>query len=262
MVMHMEHNIAYYHAIQGLNGCASRKDANIRKAKRRIYRDWKKNWDGEQVVILNADGAPREQDLKILQTALKTEKKIKTRPDELLRLGEIVKWRDTVWLVRELDPDNKIQYSGNMNQCSLLLRWKLEDGSVHEEYAQAEDASKYGSGANASDYMSVPYFTVKIRVPVNEHTMSIDRDKRFLLGQIGQGKLRPFRLTRVNDVVYRYYYEDGEQKGSGYLEWTMTEDFEHAGEDDHEEGIAKNTAIPKELPEWTPPEDQQYGGWF
>lgn len=260
--MRMNHNIVYYHAIQGLKECESRKEANIRKAKRRIFRDWKKNWDWESVVILDANGTPRDQDLKILQTATRTQKKIKTRPDELLRLGEIVKWRETVWLVKELDPDNKVQYSGSMDQCSLLLRWKLEDGSIHEEYAQAEDASKYGSGANASDYMSIPYFSVKLRVPVNEYTMQVDRDKRFLLGQIGHGKLRPFRLSRVNDVIYRYFYEDGEQKGSGYLEWTLIEDFNHTGEDNHEEGIAKDTAIPKELPDHMLPGDITDMGWF
>lgn len=257
MVIRMEHDIAYYHAIQGLKGCENRKDANIRKAKRRIDQDWKKNWDWEAVTILDASGAQRDQDVKILKTAVRTQKKIKTRPDEILRLGEIVKWRGTVWLVRVLDPDNKIQYSGDMDQCSLLIRWELEDGSIHEEYAQAEDASKYGSGADVTDYMSVPYFTLKVRVPVNEYTMEVDRDKRFLLGQIGQGELRPFRLTRINDVVYRYFYEDGEQKGSGYLEWTMTEDYEHTGEDNHVEGIAKNTAISKE-----PPGNETDKGWF
>lgn len=252
----MNHDIEYYQKIQGTYGASSLKEASIRKSKRTVNRDWKRNYDWEQVTI---DG--QTCDLKILKGTVRTHKRIKARPDDILKLGQIVYWRNTAWLIRALDVDNKIQYSGDMYQCSFVLRWRLPNGEIHEELAESEDASKYGSGVDTTSYMQLPYFTIKVRVQANEFTLNVGRDKRFLIGQLGlQNKPRPFILSRINDVIYRYFYEGGEQQGTGYVEWTLVEDLSDTEQDDFTMGIAANNPYPEVSANKETPQSNE--GWW
>lgn len=245
----MIHDITYYKKIQNALDSTSLKQTALRNSIARINRDFKKTINWEMVTV-------SEQNMELLITpgSNATNKKIKTRPQERIYLGQIVSWANTYWLITELDFDQQICCIGEMEQCNTILRWQNEDHDICSAFAVAEDATKYGEGVQDTVYMHTPYFVLKLKVPINQDTSKIVRDKRFLLGKKGSAdELTSYVVTRVNRITGTYDLEE-QDPSNGYIEITLSEDQLRPDADNIELGIADYIA-----PEEDPPEE---GGWF
>lgn len=247
----MRHDISYYKKIQGALGSDSQKQTLMRQAAKEVNRAFQRtiNWEIAQVD-------DRAIDLTITPGESERIKKIKTRPGERLCLGDMVQWANTWWLVNAMDFNEELHCAGKMAQCNVLLRWQDNSKEIRTVYGVAEDATKYGAGTDTTAYMTLGSFIIKVDIPVNEDTLLLRRDQRFLIGYAGNGyRQTPFKITRVNRITGTYDV-DGQEIGKGYLEVSMTEDQFREGKDNVELGIADY-----EAPEATEvPGDES--GWF
>lgn len=218
----MIHDIAYYRKIQDAHGAATQKQALVNGLRKRLSRDFKSTINWESVEI-NGE----QQELLIMKSTSVNIKKIEARPGENLRLGSLIKWHGVYWLVTALDADDQIQPAGTMTQCNTILRWQLPDLSLAVTYAVTEDATKYGTGVSDNELMRIGEFALKAKVQMNEQTLQIHRDQRFLIGESGEGySPNAYITSRINVVTGTYVDIDAPEteKNYGYIEVTMLED--------------------------------------
>lgn len=267
----MKHDIGYYRAIHGTNGVQNAKEAKVRAYQRETQRAFHKALNWEIVMVKRAIPVEYlhqiflEQEFQIIPTNDPLVKKIKSRPEEHISLGDIIHWRGTYWLVNMLDAGELICNAAQMIQCNACLRWLLEDGTIYEEYGWDKDGSKYSFGEDHNRYMDTADFVMKVVVQVNAETLKIRRNKRFLLGQYGVGcDPMATEVSRINGVTNTYMYdENNKHYQSGLLEITLHETQFKEGIDNPELGIA-DYYTPESFPTDDPSleGDAKGKGWF
>lgn len=269
----MEHNVNYYRIIQGTNGVDNMKEAKVRAFRQDVQNAFHKTMNWEKVIV---NRGYCEQELEIVPTNEMTTKKFKARPGERVRLGDLITWRGTYWIVNTLDADNQINYQGTMTQCNYTLRWQLDDGSIYDEYGWCKDASKYSFGEFRKEFMDTANFIMKVIVQINENTLKLRRNKRFLVGAYGEGShLMAVEISRLNPITNTYAFDnEDEMFGSGILEITLHESQFNPQKDNEELRVADyippQSAQPQESEEEEQEETEQQtqtstapeGGWF
>ena len=221
------------------NGVNSMKEYQLRDIKHRITRDFRKSIDAEDVTI-------NGEDRLVLITRDKGDeqiKKIKSLPDERFDLGDIVNWNGVNYIIYKMDADRRIQSKGRMYECNLKLRWKNKNGDIIERVGKGEDATKYGEGTEGSFRLRIGEFQLKILIRLDEETVLIRRDDRFMIdaddffGVMAENDVLPsvYKVSRRN-VNTGTFPQDGTQHG--YIEITLIEDQFIAGHDDIENRIA------------------------
>lgn len=251
----MIHNVSYYRTLQKMNGVGSKKEADVRSYRYKVYKDFSKALNWEEVLVNG-----KEQQLQIVESSESGYKNVKVRPGDVLRLGDLVFWKSQYWLVTKLDATELINYTGSMQQCNTLLRWQTGEGEIRVAYGVSESISRYGTGIAGATTIDTADFTVTVKMQLNADTKFLRRDRRFLLGSYGPGE-RPlsFKITRANPITGTYEYrDDSEQYASGVLELTLAED-ELQQDDNLMLGIA-NYFEPKEPGEEEPAQEE--GEWF
>lgn len=235
----MEHNIAYFKMIQNALGSDSHKKTTLQQAAMQVNRDFKNSLNWESAIVDDTT-----QEVLITRGENATVKHIKSRPGEYIDLGALVEWAHTMWLVTRMDYDDQLHCSGVMQQCNTILKWQMPEADGYYEeymtYGVAEDASKYGTGVSQTVYLQTAEFTIKVKVPLNEETLRIKRDQRFLFGFSGEGfHPNAYIVTRTNEVTGSYDLdEDPTVISTGYIELTMQYDEFKPGIDNEELGIA------------------------
>lgn len=225
--------------ISRTNDVDSFKQFQVRDIKHRITRDFRKSIDAEDVTINGVEQL-------VLITRDKGDeqiKKIKSLPDERFDLGDIVNWNGTNYIIYKMDADRRIQSKGRMYECNLKLRWKNRSGEIIERVGKSEDATKYGEGTEGTFRIRIGEFQLKIIVRLDEETVLIRRDDRFIIDAddfidtMTDNDILPnvYRVTRRN-VNTGTFPQDGSQHG--YVEITLVEDQFVAGRDDIENMIA------------------------
>lgn len=221
------------------NGVNSMKEYQLRDIKHRITRDFRKSIDAEDVTI---NGEPH----LVLITRYKGDeqiKKIKSLPDDRFDLGDIVNWNGVNYIIYKMDADRRIQSKGRMYECNMTLRWKNSKGEIIERVGKGEDATKYGEGTEGSFRLRIGEFQLKILIRLDEETVLIKRDDRFMidaydfLDVMTENDVMPnvYKVSRRN-VTTGTFPQDGSQHG--YIEITLIEDQFVAGSDDIENRIA------------------------
>ena len=237
------------------NGVSSMKEYQLRDIKHRITRDFRKSIDAEDVTI-------NGEDRLVLITRDKGDeqiKKIKSLPDERFDLGDIVNWNGTNYIIYKMDADRRIQSKGRMYECNLKLRWKNKDGEIIERVGKGEDATKYGEGTEGSFRLRIGEFQLKILIRLDEETVLIRRDDRFMIdaddffGVMAENDILPnvYKVSRRN-VNTGTFPQDGTQHG--YVEITLVEDQFIAGHDDIVNRIAPRVST------MVAPEDDENDG--
>lgn len=222
------------------------KEYQIRDIKQKITRDFKKSIDAEEVTI-------NGNDQLVLITRDKGDeqiKKIKSLPDERFDLGDIVNWNGTNYIIYKMDADRRIQSKGRMYECNMKIRWKNRKGEIVERVGKGEDATKYGEGTEGTFRLRIGKFQLKIIVRLDEETVLIERDDRFLidasefLDVMAENGIMPnaYKVTRRNVTT-------GTFPNVGYVEITMIEDQFVAGADDLENMIAARVEEMVKIPE-------------
>ena len=112
-------DIDYYRKIQNAYGTKSYQEVQRNIVKNDLNRDFTKPLDAYTVLINDV-----EQDLTILETNDKYTKKIKSRPDESFKIGQIVFWQNSYWIIKEVDTNKSIITQGTMTECNQILYWQ------------------------------------------------------------------------------------------------------------------------------------------
>lgn len=172
-------------------------------------------------------------------------KEIVCMPGEKAPLGSNVIFRDMPWLIISTDIDDEVYGKSKMQRCNCVLKWKDSSGNIHSYNGVAEDATKYSEGVEATQYLRIAEFQIKVKIHLDENSAIISRDMRFVIDaekyidSIVADENRPFvfRTTRRNIVTGTYADE-------GYVEITLVQDQWIEGKDNYETMLA---AQPYEL---------------
>lgn len=217
--MKMTHDLSYYRTIQGLNGVTSKKAADIRLIKAEVDRDFENTIDCESVTINGSNSV-----LLITKTDKEDIKRVVARPDSDVYLGDIVGWMSSYWLLDKIDSDIRITTRGKMIRCNVTMRWIDEDDNTFAYPGVCEDASKGVDGIVYTDLMHTGDFQIKVKIRLDENSVKINRDRRFLFDaldyvpQLDSIGMHPsaFKVTRRNVLT-------GARGEHGYVELTLVE---------------------------------------
>lgn len=218
-----------------MNDASTVQEYLTNELKREIKNSFYRNLDAQNVLVNG-----KEQTLLITRDKGDEQiKKVKSMPDEVINLGDIITWNGVYYIVYKLDGDRRIQSKGRMYQCNAVLRWKNKDGIIVERHGKAEDATKYSEGTMGGNTLRIGEFQLKVIIRLDEESCLIQRDDRFILdaqefiGTMLENGVLPkvYRVTRRNVVT-------GTFDVAGYVEITLVEDQFIAGSDDIENMIA------------------------
>lgn len=163
-----------------------------------------------------------EQNIMIISysTEINT-KKIFSMPDDSLFTGSIVLWNDEPWIITDIDCDNTLYYRGIMHRCNVYLKWQNENGDIIGRYGYLSDSSKQAEGiTHGGDIMDGLDQRFKGYFPLDEETIKIRRDKRFLI-DINTFEPNAYIVTNRNVMNYNYmpttFEDDFQFNGKNHL---------------------------------------------
>ena len=185
----------------------TRRDRAIYQTKR-IVSDRVKNSPAYKSVLI--DGV--EQNVVITSSTEMFHKKINALPDEHIYSGSIVEWNKRHFIITNTDTEDEIYQRGEMYECNVFLKWQNEKGDIISCYGYSDDISKFAAGVVAAALQQGIQQTYTIQLPLNEETIKIRRDKRFLI-DITHDKPAAYIVTNRNvangnDSVTPAIYDD------------------------------------------------------
>lgn len=171
-------DMSYIRGIHGSTGLNHWKDTKIANLKRNVNKYFYRSSDYQYDTLRN--GEP--QDLIIYNGTTHDKKKIIARPDAELHVGDIVDAYNAKWFITSVDLNDQIYPRAECILCNCVVRWlSRRDGSIVERVGYAENAAKYATGVRDSNVFQEIEFQVKVKLPVDEETVTLRRDDRFLL---------------------------------------------------------------------------------
>lgn len=144
------------------------------------------------------------------------EKRICSIPGEHLHHGGIVDFKDSKWLITELDADDEIYDRGLMVRCNYLLKWIGSDGELKEKWCVIEDGTKYLIGEASEDTMSIGDARIALTIAKDRDTDELCRGARFLIDDLDTRKPLAYQITKPNKL-YNVY------DGSGVFKFILNE---------------------------------------
>ncbi len=162
--------------IQNAYGTKNRREKELAKVNREMSKHFEDTFDTEEVLI---NGIPTEL-MIIKDTDGNTfKKKIKTKHDDKLNLGDYVLWNNQIWLITLIDVDDKTWNRGYMCLCTVPLRWQNSEGKIIERYAYSEDFTKSSSGFTGNNTIKIGDNKYGLTLPIDSETKKLKRDMRF-----------------------------------------------------------------------------------
>lgn len=147
----------------------------------------------------SVDGVERE--LAIINTDNMDTKTVIALPDEDIRHGSIIEWMGEHWLVTQKDYNTEVYSKAKMRQCNYLLKW-IEVGQagpeVLERWCIIEDGTKYlvGTYGDKDFIVTRGDSRVNMYLPLDAHTLLLNRDNRFLIDDYADDRILAYRLTK------------------------------------------------------------------
>lgn len=194
-------DIDYYRKIQNAYGTKTLRDAQRNQVKQDLNKDFNNTLDAYTVTV---DGV--EQDLTILKTNDSHTKKIKSRPNESFNAGQIVYWKDSYWLINDVDTNNDIITHGKMVECNFILYWQNSLGYILNRHVYVEDFTKYSNGETGNSTITIGDNQYGVYIPIDEDTRKFKRGMRFVFDFEDVDNPDVYSLT--NRKVNLYNYED------------------------------------------------------
>ena len=169
-------DLDYFMKLQNANGTNSRREKNLAMVNNEMSSHFYDTFSPESVLV---NGRPMDM-MIIKDTDGNTfKKKIKTKHNDVINLGEYVFWNGQYWLITLLDVDDKTWHRGYMYLCTVLLRWQSEDGNIKEAWAYSEDFTKYSKGTTGNETVHIADNQYGLTVGVNPFTKELYRGMRF-----------------------------------------------------------------------------------
>lgn len=195
----------------------TKQERTINQTKREITNKSPKSLAYKNVLIDDI-----EQNIMIISysTEINT-KKIFSMPNDDLFTGSIVLWNNEHWIITDIDCDNTLYYRGIMHRCNVYLKWQNEKGDIVGRYGYLSDNSKQAEGiTHGGDIMDGLDQRFKGYFPLDEETIQIRRDKRFLI-DINTFEPNAYIVTNRNVMNYNYipntFEDDFQFNGKNHL---------------------------------------------
>ena len=192
----------------------TKRDRIIHNAKRMTQKFAIHNPAYKSVTIDDTD-----DNLIIISTQAVSTKTIEALPFRDFKIGSIVFWNGSHWLITKRDAESDITVRGEIEQCNRQIRWQNPSTKeIHERWCVVDKPYFSNLESNATSTESKREF--KIQLPYDNESALLDVDKRFMLEIIGKTP-RTYRLTSVDSMTERYDY-NGE--ASGFLVINVEQD--------------------------------------
>lgn len=211
-------NIEYYMKLQNAYKTKNNREKELAKVNKNADKHFDDTFDTQDVLV---NGNPMQVMIIKDTDGNVNKKKIKTRHNDIIKLGDYVEWNDQIWMVSLLDPDDKTWNRGYMYLCTILLRWIDISGEIIERWVCAEDYTKYSMGETGNNNIVVGDYQYGITLPVDDDTKKLKRGNRFVIDFDDNYPPDTYRLSGkkayLND---NRYFEKG-----GLMTITLTYDF-------------------------------------
>lgn len=155
-----------------------------------------------------------EQDLVITSSTEMWHKKIDSMPNERIYMGSIVEWNGRHFIIFQTDTDYEVVQRGEMYECNIYIKWQNEKGEIIGRYGWSENLSQFASGTVESRIMMSIQQVFHVLLPLDEETVKLRRDKRFLIDVLTKDPMA-YVLTR-RDVVSNNYTVGDASEGIDY----------------------------------------------
>lgn len=155
-----------------------------------------------------------EQDLVITSSTEMWHKKIDSMPNERIYMGSIVEWNGRHFIIFQTDTDYEVVQRGEMYECNIYIKWQNEKGEIIGRYGWSENLSQFSSGTVESRIMMSIQQVFHVLLPLDEETVKLRRDKRFLIDVLTKDPMA-YVLTR-RDVVSNNYTVGDASEGIDY----------------------------------------------
>lgn len=155
-----------------------------------------------------------EQDLVITSSTEMWHKKIDSMPNERIYMGSIVEWNGRHFIIFQTDTDYEVVQRGEMYECNIFIKWQNEKGEIIGRYGWSENLSQFASGTVESRIMMSIQQVFHVLLPLDEETVKLRRDKRFLIDVLTKDPMA-YVLTR-RDVVSNNYTVGDASEGINY----------------------------------------------
>lgn len=132
---------------------------------------------------------------------------IKSLPNESLRVGNHVFYNNKDYYITSCSTDDEIYCIGEMELCNYVVRFiSPYDGSLVEYPTLLTNTTKFNTGETPNKRLTLVSGQFSMILPVNEHTLRVDNDFRFLLDR-RLDYPSAYRVTYVDPFTYGF--DDG-----------------------------------------------------
>ncbi len=197
-------DISYFQKINNTYNSSSKQETDLFLLNRHVNRQFTDSIDYHKVL---KNGS--EFDLIIQRYAeQKNKKKIKSRPGQYVKMGDLIEWQGHKWIVISIDPDDKTYLSADMILCNFVLNWQNSDGKIITIDCYAENQTKYSSGIEGNKTLQMGDLQYGLTLPLNDDTKILKRDKRFVVDLIDIETPDVYKLTNREVIINNYSYFD------------------------------------------------------
>ena len=200
----------------------------------------------------------RKQGLAVISATDADEKTLCSLPGESFEAGELMYWAGNYWLIMSRDADTEVYTRGTAKRCNHLLKWLNGEREPKYRPCVVVDSTKYTAGETYTDMVTEGNTRVALYVPRDGDTLTIGRDRRFVLGR-GENAMA-YKLTKPDSI-------SPVDPLSGVLTFTLSEDSLTAN-DSQVYGVADYyiDKTPPRIDSGDPPKgdmsDPGKGGWL
>lgn len=201
-------NIEYYMKLQNAYSTKNKREKELVKVNRNANKHFDDTFDTQDVLV---NEIPMQLMIVKDTDGNTYKKKIKSRHEDIIKLGDYVKWNNQIWMITLLDSDDKAWNRGYMYLCEILLRWQDDNGNIIERWGYSEDYTKYSMGESGNSTITVGDYQYGITLPVDEYTKKLTRENRFVVDFEGNYPPDTYRLTGKKGFIsdYRYFDKGG-----------------------------------------------------
>ena len=201
-------DIEYYMKLQNAYSTKNKREKELVKVNRNTNKHFDDTFDTQDVLV---NEIPMQLMIVKDTDGNTYKKKIKSRHEDIIKLGDYVKWNNQIWMITLLDSDDKAWNRGYMYLCEILLRWQDDNGNIIERWGYSEDYTKYSMGESGNSTITVGDYQYGITLPVDEYTKKLTRENRFVVDFEGNYPPDTYRLTGKKGFIsdYRYFDKGG-----------------------------------------------------
>ena len=145
-------------------------------AKRRMVKTGIRNGSINEVEI-----GGKTQLVLLITTNTINKKTMCALPDESFNLGDYVLWNDSVWLVTQIEVDDKVYVRGVVERCNEILRWQNSKGDIIERWCVSDNMASNSEGIVPQKIIDMPKFVLEVKLPLDSETFELRRGRRFLI---------------------------------------------------------------------------------